>query len=114
VRRLIAEATPPGAELELELVQAARPGVVDVGARAFQLGLDAFERAIGTRPLLTRVGGTMPVLATLTDRGLPTILTGFGLLESNVHAPNERMPTDFVPLGISTVKELFVSLGELG
>jgi acetylornithine deacetylase/succinyl-diaminopimelate desuccinylase-like protein len=113
VRRLIEEAAPAGAEVELELVQAARPGVVDTDLPAIQLGLAAFERSLGVRPLLTRVGGTMPVLATLLDRGVPTMLTGFGLLESNVHAPNERLPTESVPQGIAAVQELFVALGDL-
>jgi acetylornithine deacetylase/succinyl-diaminopimelate desuccinylase-like protein len=113
VRRLIEEAAPAGAEVELEFLQAARAGVVDTDAPAIQLGLDAFERALGARPLLTRVGGTMPVLATLVDRGVPTMLTGFGLLESNGHAPNEKLPTEFVPLGISAVRELMTSLGSL-
>ena len=40
-------------------------------------------------------------------------MTGFGLLESNVHAPNERMPAEYAELGIQFVKELFVSLGDL-
>jgi acetylornithine deacetylase/succinyl-diaminopimelate desuccinylase-like protein len=113
VRRLIAEATPAGAEVELELVQRARPGIVDTDAPPVQLGLDAFERALGVRPLLVRVGGTMPVLGALLDRGVPTIMTGFGLLDSNVHAPNERLPAEYLPLGIRAVRELFVSLGEL-
>ena len=76
-------------------------------------GSDAFERALGVRPLLTRVGGTMPVLATLLDRGVPTMLTGFGLLESNVHAPNERLPAESVPLGIAAVQRAHPALGEL-
>jgi len=113
VRRLIEDAAPDGAEVELELVQAARPGVVDTDAPAIQFGLDALERVVGVRPLLTRVGGTMPVLATLLDRGVPTILTGFGLLESNVHAPNERLPAEYVPLGIRAVRELFLALADL-
>ncbi len=55
----------------------------------------------------------MPVLATLLDRGVPTVMTGFALVDSNVHAPNERLPTEYVPLGIRTVSELLTSLGEL-
>ncbi len=113
VRRLIADAAPAGAQVELELLQRARPGMVDRDARAMELGLDAFERALGVRPLLVRVGGTMPVLDALVDRGVPTILTGFGLIESNVHAPNERLPTEYVPKGIRAVRELFVELGKL-
>ena len=113
VRRLIEEATPAGAEFELTYGGGARPGIVDTEAPAIKIALDAFERAMGVRPLLVRAGGTMPVLATLLDRGVPTIMTGFGLLESNVHAPNERMPLEYAELGIQVVKELFVSLGDL-
>jgi acetylornithine deacetylase/succinyl-diaminopimelate desuccinylase-like protein len=40
-------------------------------------------------------------------------MTGFGLLESNVHAPNERLPVEYVPRGIAAVKELMISLGAL-
>ena len=113
VRALIEDAAPAGADIQLELVQAARPGVVDTEEQAIHLGLEAWERALGVRPLLTRAGGTMPVLATLLDRGVPTMLAGFGLLESNVHAPNERLPAEDIPIGIRAVRELFVSLGEL-
>jgi acetylornithine deacetylase/succinyl-diaminopimelate desuccinylase-like protein len=113
VRRLVEEATPAGAKVELELVQKARPGIVDAEAQAIELGFDAFEHVLGVRPLAVRAGGTMPVLATLVDRSIPTILTGFGLVESNVHAPNERLPKEYVPLGIRAVRELFVALGGL-
>jgi acetylornithine deacetylase/succinyl-diaminopimelate desuccinylase-like protein len=113
VRGLIEEATPAGAEVELERMRSARPGIVDPGSPAVQLGLDAFERSMGVRPLLVRVGGTMPVLGALVDRGVPTIMTGFGLLESNVHAPNERMPVEYIPRGIAAVEELFIALGDL-
>jgi acetylornithine deacetylase/succinyl-diaminopimelate desuccinylase-like protein len=113
VRRLIEEATPPGVDVQLESLQGSRPGVVDAGSRAIQLGQDAFERTMGVRPVLLRVGGTMPVLGTLVDRGIPTIMAGFALLDSNVHAPNERLPAEYVPLGIRTVRELFLSLADL-
>jgi acetylornithine deacetylase/succinyl-diaminopimelate desuccinylase-like protein len=113
VRRLIEEAAPSGAEVELTEGRSARPGVVDTDAQAIRIALDAFERAMGVRPLLVRVGGTMPVLAALIDRGVPTIMTGFGVMESNVHAPNERLPVEYADLGIEVVKELFVSLGDL-
>lgn len=113
VRRLVEDASPAGAQLELVQVQGARPGIVDPAAEAIQLGLEAFERGMGVRPLLVRVGGTMPVLAQLVDRGIPTIMTGFGLIESNVHAPDERLPVEYVETGIRTVRELFLSLGRL-
>ena len=42
---------------------------------------DAFERVLGTRPLLLRSGGTLPIVPALADKGIPTILTGFELPE---------------------------------
>jgi hypothetical protein len=36
-------------------------------------------------------------------------VTGFDLPEGNIHSPNERLLTDYLPLGIETAKELFRS-----
>jgi acetylornithine deacetylase/succinyl-diaminopimelate desuccinylase-like protein len=78
-----------------------------------QLALDAFERALGTRPLLVRSGGTLPIVPALANRGVPTILTGFSLPESNIHSPNERLPVEHFPLGVAAARELFLSLSKL-
>ena len=40
----------------------------------------------------------------LQDKGIPTILTGFALPESNVHSPNERMLVEFFPRGVETIR----------
>jgi hypothetical protein len=52
----------------------------------------------------------MPALA---DRGIPTILTGFALPESNVHSPNERFLVEYFDKGVATAAELYTALGEL-
>ena len=49
----------------------------------------------------------------MQDKGIPTIVTGFALPESNIHSPNERMLTEFFPRGVETMKELFRRLGDL-
>jgi acetylornithine deacetylase/succinyl-diaminopimelate desuccinylase-like protein len=113
VERLLREAAPEGAELELIRLSSAAPGLVPAEAPAVQLGLEAFERAMGRRPLLVRSGGTLPIVPALADKGIPTILSGFALPESNIHSPNERLLAEYVPLGIETSRELFRSLGRL-
>ena len=114
VERLLHEAAPAGATVEVdELPGSTRPGLVAAGAPVIKIAQDAFEQAFGVRPILTRSGGTLPIMPALMDKGIPTILTGFALPESNVHSPNERMLVEFFPRGVNTIKELYARLGDL-
>jgi acetylornithine deacetylase/succinyl-diaminopimelate desuccinylase-like protein len=49
----------------------------------------------------------------LTEKGIDTILSGFGLPESNIHSPNERFYVPYFAAGIDTVAALFSALGRL-
>jgi acetylornithine deacetylase/succinyl-diaminopimelate desuccinylase-like protein len=113
VERLLREAAPEGAELDFQRLAMAPPGLVDPDSRAVQLGLDAFERALRVRPLLVRSGGTLPIVPALADKGIPTILTGFALPDSNIHSPNENIPVEYVPLGVAAARELFTAFAGL-
>lgn len=113
VERLLREAAPDGAELDVELLSSAEPGLVPPDSRAVQLGLEAFERALGVRPALIRSGGTLPIVPALARRGIPTIITGFGLPDSQIHSPNERLLAGYVPLGITAARELFLAFANL-
>jgi acetylornithine deacetylase/succinyl-diaminopimelate desuccinylase-like protein len=110
--RLLREAAPEGAELEI-VVKGSNPGLVRADAPAIQLAVDAFEQALGKRPLLTRVGGSIPLMPALAEKGIDTILSGFALPESNVHSPNERFLVEYFAAGIDTVSALFTALGRL-
>jgi acetylornithine deacetylase/succinyl-diaminopimelate desuccinylase-like protein len=111
--RLLRDAAPRGAELEVELLSAAPAGVVPPGASAVQLGLRAFERVLGVRPALVRSGGTLPIVPALADQGIATIITGFSLPDANIHSPNERLRAEYVPLGIAAARAVFVELAAL-
>ena len=113
--RLVREALPAGAELEIELRNCAYPAVTPTDAPAIRLAASAFERVVGAAPLLVRSGGTLPIYAGLVARGYPTLATGFGVeSECNVHAPNENVPEDAIAVGVETMREVFRGLGELG
>jgi acetylornithine deacetylase/succinyl-diaminopimelate desuccinylase-like protein len=113
--RLVRDALPVGAELDIALRNSARPALTPTDSDALRLAGDAFEHVVGARPALIRSGGTLPIYASLVDRGLPTLATGFGIEnECNVHAPNENVPDDFVEVGIATMRAVFTRMGELG
>ena len=111
--RLVRDAAPNGADVQIDLWSAAPPGLVAPDAKAIQLGLDAFEKALGRRPALIRIGGTLPILPALTEQGIPTVVTGFGLPDSQLHSPNERLVAAYVPLGTAAARELLLAFGSL-
>jgi acetylornithine deacetylase/succinyl-diaminopimelate desuccinylase-like protein len=113
--RMVREAAPEGVELEIVVRNSARPALTPTDAPAIRLAGDAFEHVVGARPLLVRSGGTLPIYAGLVARGLTTLATGFGIeSECNVHAPNENVPEDTLDVGVTTMREVFLRLGQLG
>jgi acetylornithine deacetylase/succinyl-diaminopimelate desuccinylase-like protein len=114
VEKLIQGAVPDSAEIELIRENSAAPGVFSADSPAIQLGMEAFKKATGVRPLLVRVGGTLPIYPALAAKGIPTIGTGFALRESNVHSPNERLRVEDIDRAVAAASELYRSLAALG
>jgi acetylornithine deacetylase/succinyl-diaminopimelate desuccinylase-like protein len=112
--RLLREAAPEKTTLDVVLRSSGEPAYVDPSAAAVQLGLDAFEQVLGTRPLLTRSGGSIPVVATLAARGIPVIVTGFSRPSARMHSPNENFPSAALDDGLATIVELLRRFGSLG
>jgi acetylornithine deacetylase/succinyl-diaminopimelate desuccinylase-like protein len=110
--KLMREAAPEGAEVDVTW-KGTPPSLFRPDAPAIKLGLDAFEEALGVRPLLVRTGGTLPIMPALADKGIATILTGFGLPESNVHSPNEKFLVRYFEQGVDTAAALYTKLAGL-
>src|SRR5207302_2009223 len=112
VEKLMRDAAPDGAELDIRW-KGVPAGLMKPDAPAIQLGADAFEQVLGVRPLLVRSGGTLPIVPALADAGIPTVLTGFGLPESNVHSPNEKFLVRYFEQGVDTAAALYTAYKDL-
>jgi acetylornithine deacetylase/succinyl-diaminopimelate desuccinylase-like protein len=112
-KRMLREAAPAGAELDIELLAAAPPAIMPPDAKPIRLGVAAFERALGVRPLLIRSGGSLPIAAAFADNGIATVITGFSLPNANLHSPNERLLAEYIPRGIATARALFEEFAAL-
>jgi acetylornithine deacetylase/succinyl-diaminopimelate desuccinylase-like protein len=112
LERLLRAAAPEGAEVSIEM-DLADPALFDPALPALQLAAGAMERACGTPPALVRLGGTLPLLAVLADRGIPAIVSGFALPEDAFHAPNESYRLESLRLGEAAARELYRTLSEL-
>ena len=110
---LVRNALPAGADLDVHRLNASPASRVDPQAPALDLARQAFERVLGARPLLTRTGGSLPIMSALEAKGISTVLTGFGAPGHNAHAPNERLLARYLPEGVAAAKEMLVAFGEL-
>jgi len=112
LERLLRERLPEGAELALSTHLAA-PALFDVDAPAFALASAALARATGVPPALVRSGGSIPAVAELARKGIPTIVAGFALAEDRIHAPDESYRLESLRLGERAAEELYGALAEL-
>ncbi len=113
MERTLRAACPDHCTLEIDMWPPAQPAWIDPDQPVLRAAFDAIERATGARPLATRSGGTIPVAAALVGRGIPTILSGFGTDDDNIHSPNERIELRRLEWAIASAREIFVALAQL-
>jgi len=73
----------------------------------------ALEATWGKRPVYKREGGSVPVVAQMHKiLGVDSVLTGFGLPDDNLHAPNEKMHIPTFYKGIEALVRFISILDE--
>jgi acetylornithine deacetylase/succinyl-diaminopimelate desuccinylase-like protein len=111
--KLLRQAAPEGAQVEVDLVSSARPSLLSPEMPVIKVALEALERAVGRRAILGRAGGSLPIMAALVDNGIPTVLTGFALPDGGAHSPNENFPLANLDLAVRSARELYTSFASL-
>ena len=112
LERLLREGAHPDADVSFKW-HLADPSLFEPDLPALVLAAQAIERATGTAPALVRSGGSIPVVAEFAARAIPTIVSGFGLPDDDIHAPNESYRLESLELGSRTARELLISLADL-
>jgi acetylornithine deacetylase/succinyl-diaminopimelate desuccinylase-like protein len=110
--QLVRDALPAGARLDVR-GEWTPPAVLPRDTEALRVAREAFGRVFGTAPLVVRAGGTLPVVAALARRRIPTVMAGLALPDSHTHSPNERMLVETFPLGVAAARETYLALGRL-
>jgi acetylornithine deacetylase/succinyl-diaminopimelate desuccinylase-like protein len=106
------DAAPAGGDVEI-VWKGVPAGLMQADAAPIKLCADAFESVLGVRPLLVRSGGTLPIVPALAEKGIQTVITGFGTPESSVHSPNEKMLYRYFEQGIDVAAAVYTELGAL-
>src|SRR5205823_2769964 len=105
------EARPAGADVAVERLGVTEPALVDPETPIIRTVVAAIERAIGWPMVPLRSGGTLPIMAALAARGIPTLLSGFGLPDDAIHAPDERLRVDLLDVGRRAAEAALTALG---
>jgi acetylornithine deacetylase/succinyl-diaminopimelate desuccinylase-like protein len=106
---------PPTVRVEVKVIHGGAPAITPLDHPAVELAARALEAGFGKRPLHTRSGGSIPVVAALDSQlGLKTVMVGFASPNGNFHAPNEWMPLRNVRDGLRSLVHLWAELGGAG
>ena len=113
LERLLRDAAPPEADVKMSW-HLAEPSLFepDLPARRARRARRS-SAPPAAAPALVRSGGSIPVVAEFAAREIPTIVSGFGLPDDDIHAPNESYRLESLALGERTARELLVSMAEL-
>jgi acetylornithine deacetylase/succinyl-diaminopimelate desuccinylase-like protein len=101
--------TPKYVTATVRFLHGADPARIKIDHPAFQLLHRAFHEVVGRGTVPARAGGSIPVVPALGANGAPVILTGIGLPDDRLHAPDEKLDLKQLWDGI----EVFKRFGEL-
>ena len=112
LRREVLAHTPDWADVEVKLLHGGEPVHMDLDHPVFEVLDEAFESVVGQSAVRARAGGSIPVVTELAKGGAPVLLTGIGLHDDRLHAPNEKLNLQQLWDGIQVFGRFFELLGE--
>jgi acetylornithine deacetylase/succinyl-diaminopimelate desuccinylase-like protein len=99
---------PPSVKVEVRPHHGGEAAVTPIDSPAYLAAAKAMEETFGKKPIPTRGGGSIPIVALFeTELGLKTVLFGFGLDSDNIHSPNEKYGVFNYLIGIRTIPRFF-------
>lgn len=95
---------PKSVKVKVKPHHGGEPVVVSTESHAYRSAARAMETSYGKKPVPTRGGGSIPIVALFKkELGLDSILFGFGLDSDALHSPNEHYGVFNYLKGIETI-----------
>ncbi len=102
---------PKHVTASVRFLHGADPAQIKVDHPAFELLGQAFKEVTGRATVRARAGGSIPVVPALASAGASVILTGIGLPDDRLHAPNEKLDLKQLWGGIEVFRRFYELLG---
>ncbi len=105
---------PKGVKVKVTPHHGGEPVVTPTDSVAFRAASKAMEQTFGKKPIPTRGGGSIPIVALFEkELGLKSVLMGFGLDSDLIHSPNEHYGVFNFLKGIETIPLFFRNYAEM-
>jgi len=105
---------PPTVKVKVTPHHGGQPAVTDINSEGFRAASMAMEATFGKKPIPTREGGSIPIVALFQDvLEAPTVLMGFGLDSDALHSPNENYGVFNFLKGIETIPLFYKYYSEI-
>ena len=105
---------PDCVKVEVTTLNGGESYVSPIDMAAYKAAEKALETTCGKKPIPTRSGGSIPIIAGFEKiLGIKSILLGFGLGEDAIHSPNENYPVAHFYKGIETIPYFYTYFTEM-
>jgi acetylornithine deacetylase/succinyl-diaminopimelate desuccinylase-like protein len=102
--------TPRGVRWEARYVVGGRPALTERDTHAVQTLRRALRETWDVEPVFVRMGGGIPVVSMFKEElGIDSLLSGFGLMDDNIHGPNEKLHLPTWYAGMEAIVRFVVS-----
>lgn len=105
---------PASVQVEVRAHHGGEPVVTPTNSVAYLAAAKAMETTFGKRPIPTRGGGSIPIVAMFEKvLGAKSVLMGFGLDSDAIHSPNEHYGIFNYLKGIETIPHFYQNYVEM-
>ncbi len=105
---------PRSVQVKVMAHHGGEPVVTPTDSIAYAAASKAMTESFGKKPIPTRSGGSIPIVALFEkELGLKSVLMGFGLDSDNIHSPDEHFGVFNFLKGIETIPLFFRYFAEM-
>jgi acetylornithine deacetylase/succinyl-diaminopimelate desuccinylase-like protein len=105
---------PPTVDVTVDLLTTGEPALIDFTIPEMQAAARAYERGWGATPVFTRGGGSIPIVADISNlMQMPVVMMGYGLDTDGLHGTNEHFSLEMFQRGIATAIAYLDELAQL-
>jgi acetylornithine deacetylase/succinyl-diaminopimelate desuccinylase-like protein len=108
LERYVRRQARPAFRVAVRKLSTGHPWVVSPDEPAVRAAARAWTEAYGAEAAFVRVGGSVPIVDVFREKlRLPVVVTGFGMPDDGLHAPNEKVELPAMWTGVEAVVRFF-------